>query len=394
LAAGLPVSYLKYRRPIQSGNSGGQHYIAVDKTIWGHAGPDLGDLRIFTADKEIPYKLISETGGSQTELKQFRVLQPASLASKTQFLLDMSGVGEYDRINLKLAARNFVAHARVEGQDDPHGNRWAVLGTTTLYDLTHEKLGRNSTLQIPLSTFKYLRVTVDPVVKPTDVENGMAGVTRSQKAIWRDLDIPYHQLQQGKDTVLSFAVSDHIPVEQLALDIDPEQGNFLRQIEIRDDRGPWCGAREISRVHMLRNGEKVDVEDTSIDLCTNRQVNLQAVIHNGDDSPLKITGAHLRQYERRIYFDSAPPAQTWLYYGDEKLASPEYDYAKLFQLELNAGQAALSGEELNSAYTGRPDERPWSERHPAVLWLAILAAVAVLGSVAVRSLKTAGKPVQ
>jgi len=49
----------------------------------------------------------------------------------------------------------------------------------------------------------------------------------------------------------------------------------------------------------------------------------------------------------------------------------------------------LGAEEGNAGYTGRPDDRPWSERHPAVLWTAILAAVAILGGIAVRSIKSA-----
>ena len=166
LAIGSSPSYFKYRRAIQAPSAAGQHYFVVDETIWQRARPDLSDLRLYAAEKEIPYKLTVESGGSEIEQKQFRVLQPATVAGKTQFILDMSGLEEYDRINLKLATKNFVAHARVEGQDDLHGTHWAVLGTTTLYDLSDEKLGSNTTLQIPLSAFKYLRVTVDSSVKP------------------------------------------------------------------------------------------------------------------------------------------------------------------------------------------------------------------------------------
>ena len=140
---------------------------------------------------------------------------------------------------------------------------------------------------------------------------------------------------------------------------------------------------------MQRNGQKVDVEQTFVDLYGNRQDTLKVMIHNGDDAPLKITGGHLQQFERRIYFDADTGVQPWIYYGDEKLGTPEYDYAKLFQQDKNADQVQLSAEEANAAYSGRPDSRPWSERHPAVLWTAIIAAVLILGAVAVRSLKTA-----
>jgi hypothetical protein len=49
----------------------------------------------------------------------------------------------------------------------------------------------------------------------------------------------------------------------------------------------------------------------------------------------------------------------------------------------------LGAEEANAAYTGRPDDRPWSERHAAVLWVAIIMAVLILGGIALRSMKTA-----
>ncbi len=110
-----------------------------------------------------------------------------------------------------------------------------------------------------------------------------------------------------------------------------------------------------------------------VDVKSNGQ--LRAVIHNGDDAPLKIARVRLQQYERRIYFDCDAGASPQLYYGDEKLDAPVYDYAKLFQTDANAGLLQIGAEQANAAYSGRPDERPWSERHPAVLWAAILAAV-------------------
>jgi hypothetical protein len=131
------------------------------------------------------------------------------------------------------------------------------------------------------------------------------------------------------------------------------------------------------------------VEQTSLDISGTGPLNLIAIIHNGDDPPLQITAIHLQQYERRIYFDSTAGATYRLYYGDDKLDAPVYDYAKLFQLDPNATAIPLIAEETNAAYTGRPDDRPWSERHPAVLWLAIVAAVLTLGGIALKSVRSA-----
>src|SRR5258706_10673989 len=200
LTTSSAISYFHYQRQLQPLNSRGQHYAVVDEAVWQHARPDLSDLRIYSTDKEIPYRLTIEQGSSETEQRPCRVLQPGTVGGKAQFLLEMSGVAEYDRIELNLRARNFVAHARVEGQDDPHGSKWAALGTTTLYDLSDEKLGRNFTLKIPLTTYKYLRVTVDKPVSPSDVESGTAGIKGAQKDVWRDIGSEANKSQQGKNT--------------------------------------------------------------------------------------------------------------------------------------------------------------------------------------------------
>ena len=185
----------------------------VDEAVWQHALPDLDDLRLYAGGNEIPYARRTMWGSRETEQKTVRLLQPGTIGGKTQFLLDMSGVSEYDRITLTLATKNYVAHARVEGQDDSHGTQWANLGTTTLFDLSEEKLGHNSTLQIPVSTYKYLRVTVDGLVKPSDVQGATAGIERAQEAVWRDLGSEPNETQEGKDTVLTFAIPANIPVE-------------------------------------------------------------------------------------------------------------------------------------------------------------------------------------
>ena len=382
------ISFFKYQRVAAPVNAAGQRYVVVDETIWRHARPDLGDLRLFTSDREIPYALKTERGGTQIEQKQVAVLQPAKLGGKTQFLLDMSSVPEYDRVALRLATKNFVAHARVSGQDDAHGSQWALLGTTTLYDLSDERLGHNSALQIPTSAYKFLQVTIDNAVKPADVLGATAGITRSEQAVWRTVAGNPVITQKGKDTVLTFALPQNVPVEKINFEIDPAQPNFRRDIEIEDAEARRMDSGEITRVHMLRGGQKIDVEESSAYIQGEGQSVLKAIIHNGDDPPLRITGANLQQYERRIYFDAAANASIGLYYGDPQLAAPVYDYGKLFQKDASASPVELGAETVNANYTARPDARPWSERHPALLWAAILVAVLALGGLALKSMRS------
>jgi hypothetical protein len=388
LAAGTSISYFKYERPVQLSGSK-QQYIAVDETIGQHARADLGDLRLYAYSMEVPYSLVREQGTLEQERKDVPVLQQSTVGGKTQFLIDMSGLAEYDHVNLKLASKNFVAHANVEGADDLHAQRWAALSDSILYDLSRESLGGSSMLRLPRTTYKYLRVTIDGPVKPNEVRGATSERREENPPVWRVVGGTAREEQKGKDTIFIFDVAEKVPAERVHFDLAPAQTNFRREVEIRNDKDDWLGSGEINRIHMVRSGRKIDSEDDDVTFSELGQKTIKVIIHNGDDTPLKLTGARLEQLERRIYFEAPASGQVKLYYGDEKLERPVYDYAKLFLREKTATAAQIRAETNNTAFTGRPDDRPWSERHPMVLWIGIVGAVAVLGTIALRSMRTA-----
>ncbi|MFL6390362.1 MAG: DUF3999 family protein [Terriglobales bacterium] len=398
---GPSIPYFKYQRPVQT-QPGGQRFLAVDEQTWKNARRDLGDLRLYNGQQEVPYALIVERGSRENDSKEVSVLQQSLVGGQTQFLIDMTGVAEYDHIGLRLGTKNFVAHARVEGQEDMHGKDWALLGESILYDLSKENLGGNSVLRLPLSTYKYLRVTIDGPVKPADIVGASSEFRQEQKAVWRNVggaptmaEMPMSAARSdpsrrnGKATALTFAVPENVPVNRVTLDIDPAQPNFRRSVQVTDDKDDYIGSGEIDRVHMVRSGQKIDTDDYDVSFSTVGHKTIKVIIDNGDDPPLKIKSARLQQVEHRLYFDAPASGALTLYYGDEKLDPPVYDYAKLFLLAKDAAPAQLGAEQANAAYKGRPDERPWTERHPAVLWIAIVAAVLVLSAIALRSMKSA-----
>lgn len=401
-----PLSYFKYQRPVQPAQAG-QQYIAVDESIWQHARRDIGDLRLYNGANEVPYSLVVERGGAEQEEKALPIFQQARVAGKTQFMIDMRDLAEYDHVALKLSTQNFVAHAQAEGQDDLHGKQWAGLGDSILYDLSREHLGSNTTLRLPRASYKYLRVTIDGPVKPDEVIGAMSELRQERKPVWRTVgsqpatgstngsqmrwEKGKLQPQEGKDTLLTFNLPQGVAAEKLSFDIDAAQGNFWRRVEILNDRGQLMGSGEIERIHMQRAGQKIDSDEHEVSFSARGSKTLAAIIYNGDDPPLKLNGAHLEQEERRLYFDAPSGATLMLYYGDEKLNAPVYDYARFFQAQPSAIAAQLGPEQENASYSERPDERPWSERHPAVLWAAILAAVLVLGALALRSMRSAAR---
>ena len=89
ILAGPSIPYFKYQRPVQA-QPGGQRYVAVDEQTWKNARRDLGDLRLYSGQQEVPYALMVERGSRENDSKDVSVLQQSVVGGKTQFLIDMT----------------------------------------------------------------------------------------------------------------------------------------------------------------------------------------------------------------------------------------------------------------------------------------------------------------
>jgi len=169
--------------------------------------------------------------------------------------------------------------------------------------------------------------------------------------------------------------------------------NFRRTVSVSDSQGtPLCRG-SISRIRMKGGGKEVVTDDLALSSCAVKTNQVVIEIDNGDNTPLPVERAEPQSLERRIYFDPAGKTAIRLYYGDEKLPAPEYDYANFFHKEPDAVAAAIGAENSNPDYTGRPDERPWSERHKWILWGSLLLSVVALAFLALKGL-TSGPAAQ
>ena len=185
--------------------------------------------------------------------------------------------------------------------------------------------------------------------------------------------------------MITWTAPEKVPLDRVQFEV--EQVNFLRSVRVQDADGRWLGSGEISRVNMARSGRIIESSNLTIETSGAHSRSFTATISNGDDPPLRLKRVVPQFVTRRLYFDPKGERNLRLYYGDEKLSSPSYEYAKLAQVETNPARAQLGRATTNNAYRGRPDDRPWSEKHSALLWVVMLLAVAVLGSVALRGLR-------
>ena len=385
------ISYFTNVRDLRISQPASQNYFAADEEIWNRSRPDLADLRIYDGESQVQYALREQRGGTSSQEAAAKILNLGSVGGRTEFDLDMfdgstGQIGEYDRIRLSLDAKNFVVTASVVGSNELRANSATQLPPATLYDFTREELGSNPVLKLPPSSFRYLHVKLSDGILPTQVKGASIYNLQETKAVWTSVGSCSSPYQIARTTVISCNAPVHVPVDRIRFRVDPKQVNFRRAVAL-DGSDHGYGGGEITRVRMNRGGTAVVSEELDVPIVRDRSGQLKITVDNGDNPPLAISGVQLLSVERRVYFDPQGKSLFRLYYGDSKLDSPVYDYARFFKADPAAAKAELEPGSHNPAFSGRPDDRPWSERHKAVMWLAMILAVIVLAGLAVRGLK-------
>jgi hypothetical protein len=389
------IPYFSNVRDVHVAQPAQQNFFIVDEELWSHSRPDLGDLRLYDGGSPVQYALSEQRAGVSSEEVAARILNLGSVAGHTEFDLDTQGLAEYDRIRLRLDVRDFVAKASVSGGSASGKATDVELAPSTLYDFSKEQLGSNSLLKLPTSSFRYLHIALTAGILPQQVKGATIFNLREQQASWTKVGACAAPQAKGRKTEIACEIPARVPLNRIMLHVDPAQVNFRRTVSVEDAKGIQIATGEISRVRMNRAGTSITNEELAVNAVTNTIAQNQdgssrqliVTIDNGDNPPLTILTAELFSLERRIHFDSQGRTALKLYYGDEKLSPPGYDYARFFHLDDSPAQAQLGRGAHNAQYTGRPDDRPWSERHQGVLWAAMILAVLALSIVALRGLR-------
>jgi hypothetical protein len=322
-------------------------------------------------------------------------------------------------LDLDPEVHDFIATAVVTGLDSPRGKATA-LGTFTLFDLASQRLSRGATIPLEESTFKFLHVvlsvsraagTAAARFVPAMVRGAQVPPSREAQSVYTTVAETASITTKGRESVATFAVPARVPVERVSFVLAPGfTGNFSREVKVSaltepdksDDDGraplPEVVTGSILRVHASEAGREIRTEELGVPAILGanlqRAAKVEVAIENGDDQPLPIAAVRLEMRQRKICFEAprAGGASLALFYGDSRLAAPEYDYARLFVASRAAVAAELGPEALNANY--RPPAaplRPFAERHPELLWIALIAAICALGVVALKAARNVGR---
>ena len=361
-------------------------------SVFPHAKVSLADLRIIDeSGAEVPYTLTAEGSGMKTESRHAELRENSYVTGQyTQILLDLGKDASFhNAIKILTPESNFMNWVEVAASDD--ARLWRIVkARAPISRFRQENLEGNQTIRYSQNNARYLRLRIFETAHQFPV-TGADVYFNSQPIEMVREPVPVNLvLDPAAPSSLTRWNADfdsaQYPVSEIAF-ATPQEG-FFRAVRMQtsEDAKEWAfgGAGEIYRYKV---GDKLEESFRVPVYSAPGRRYWRIEVLNQNDAPLQSLSVQLLMNSRRLYFAQKPGHTYRVLYGNARAEAPRYDLEHVINV---AGYKSspllveLGPEELTANYA---DPRPFTERHPNLLWVALGVAVVLLAYAAMRSLK-------
>lgn len=400
LAAVTPAFH--YERPVQLvAATVPETCVVLPLDLLSHAALRLEDLRVMAGDREIAYQVRISSDVAEDVGRPEQILNLGQRNGAISFDVEMTEP-RYSRVLLKMARSHFSVLVHVTGIDRP-GEAGVAFPEIAYSSDTPEDEPQMKPIALPESSFRYLHfeirtLALDPVT-PQDIA-GVDVLTESREPPrYMQVALATGPRHKPHETIYAFAVPANAPVERLTFASEDPNAVFSRIADLErwkaqaaDDQGARRPETPVQSegVTLTRSPDakrqSASREPSTIALglgAVSYPSTLRLTIQNGDDAPLALHAITLQMRQRQACFLPRSNTSYTLRYGDPSLGPPQYDLTPIEAVAMNASVSTLGAERaLTPEVAGM---RPFTERHPVLLWVALIVVVGTLGIVALRS---------
>lgn len=399
LSTDLPSAWRawRYSRTMEPGRADSLNFITLDREAFSHSENQLADLRIIDdLGQELPFEVRSQITPPPEPVRVAVTLRENSFVPGkfTQVVLDLGEhAGFHNNLRVQTNESDFINWVEVAASDDAH--LWRIVNARApISRFRRENLEGNQTIRYSENNARYLRLRIqesEHTFAVTGVEvfssPAVKAVSPAESGVL--LTAILTPDPNGAPSQTQWTVdlgSAAIPIAKF--NFETTQPEFYRAVRLLSsaDQKEWqpVGGGEIHR--FLVNGK---TEESLGVQCygTWGSRYWRVEVLNANDAPLSAVHVSLVMPLRFALFHPAQNRSYRLIYGNARATSPQYDLARTLHIQPNEVMAhlELGTEEATSNYA---DPRPFTERHPNLLWIALGVAVVLLGSAALRAMRT------
>jgi len=389
----------RYSRAVETSQGGidGPAEVLLPWEMYAHCQPGCEDVRIVNSSGEgVPYVAEGRTVPGNVQEHAARVIENSFVADQyTQVIGDLGeSHANYDRVKVETSRPDFIVWAEVALSDD--AKSWRVVEVRApIARVRSRTVDGTQTIPFQGLSSRYVRVRIaDP-----SAQFPVSGISVLHEESW--------QARQAREVAASFSEEKSAdPTESVwrttltslnqpisELQIATGTSEFYRAVRISGsvDGQEWSywGSGVVYRYaqgKQTRELLRIDFPEAK----GNKLVRVEVI--NGNDEPLANLHLALKAIPRALSFREVAGQQYRLIYGNEKASRPQYDLGHYFE----SGPPkpvyrilTLGPEEETANYR---DPRPFTERHPELLWSALGAAILLIGLTAIKALRSTGKP--
>ena len=383
----------------------GRVALVLDRDVYDAARTDLGDLRVVDeTGYPVPYLLERGLAGEVWEKVTPRLLNRHFVRGLTETVsLDFGGRVWKRDVSLALSGTNFRRRVVVEASDD--GGSWATLTDDAyVFAVPGPTPARYEQVVLPENDARFLRVTVhhgDGDPPRLEIQSAWAASATRRRAPQVTpvaTCLARHEDADRHETLLVLDLGARAQPFQ-RIDVDVAEPRFWRGVAIEARRDPppprpgevpalinWVPLGEGCLYRYEESGRRSEALSLQ---ASGRERAIRLRIRNRDDRPVEVRGVTVLAPVERLVFEASPGRRYRLTYGVPDRTSPSYDMARTVGGdEAWAASAAIGRLGAPARRGAAPGASPWTERHPALLWAGLLVAVATLGVLTWRALRT------
>jgi hypothetical protein len=386
----------------------------------GRAQPDLDDLRLIDdTAAEVPFVLEARHGHRRQQSRDASVVDLSEIPGVgTHAVAEIPvEVERHNSIEILTDESDFVAWVEVAASGslpppEKEEAAWRTIRESAhIFRLRRDGLEGVQTVSYPVSTARFLRLRIrreeGKGLKLVGIRVAYEEVEPAELVRLPVDKITQPRSEKGRSLWQVDLGTERVPASQVRFEVGSP--SFHRGVEVwsSDDGNTWARVAS-STLHRMAapaaasaaarpaiavadSAQLASAGGTSglvVEFTEHRGRYWRVVVLDRNDAPLSDVRIELWGTPRHLIFRQEPRRSYRLLYGNERVDAAQYELARLLApIEREATIAVAVGAEQENA-TWR-DPRPWTERNPVVLWIALGIAVVALGWLALRSLRQA-----
>ena len=294
----------------------GLQRVELDPALLDASATALGDLRLVNpAGEERPFAILTPQRPSRHVEQATNFVQRLE-GTVSRFAFQSAGREALNEVEFRVVESDFIKSATLEGSVD--GTTWQTLAENTL--ICRRSGFEKVTLRFAEAKWTHFNLTLDDSrSRPVVIESAtLRGGRDAATELPQTASILSREEKNGATHLRIGLGAANLSLATLRLK-SPE-GVFQRQIRI--------GGTSTWFFRLQHEGRSVeDLEHTLDQSHPSRELDL--IIENGDNPPLKIDGVEITRHMLPLVFQADVAGEWQLFAGNPQASAPSYDLAKM-----------------------------------------------------------------